>query len=199
MIDKNDIEIYLIRHAQCEANTLGIVSGSIDDPLTDEGINQAKQLRELLFKKNIKFDRVYTSTAKRAIDTAKIVSPDLEPSTHSALLEINTGVFETKNDCGNKSAFEIKNYITKRFPKGESYLDLYKRATDWFEKIVFESGNAIGIVAHGGSLGVIIQHILQDTKLINFPLFEISNASLTHVRVNTKKKYFFHTINFTVE
>jgi len=192
-------EIYLIRHAQCEANKLGIISGALDDELTEDGVFQAERLKEMLIKKNIGFDQFYTSTAKRAVDTAKIIAPHFVPSRHSELLEIDTGSFEFQHTSKKGVSFHVQDYINEPFPNGESYLDLYTRATNWFDNLTFEAGNKIGIVAHGGSLGVIIHHIIQDKKLLNFPLFKLSNASLTHITMNIeKKKYFFHTINFTL-
>lgn len=190
-------DIYLIRHAECEANRLDVISGALDDPLTSDGVLQAIRLRAFFVKQNIAFDQLYTSTAKRAIDTAKIIAPENIPSKHGELLEIDTGTMIQKVDHKNKVHFKIRDYISEPFPHGECYFDLYKRASTWFDHLKFEQSSAVGIVAHGGFIGMIIHHIIGDSHLIKFPLFELSNSSVTHLTMSLNRdNHFFKYINF---
>lgn len=64
--------IYFIRHGQTNFNKLGKVHGQIDEPLNDDGINQAFQMQKDVDK--IDFDLIYCSPLKRARKTAEILN-----------------------------------------------------------------------------------------------------------------------------
>ena len=46
------LKIYLARHGQDQDNANGILNGQRDEPLTDIGINQAKQLAQKISDAN---------------------------------------------------------------------------------------------------------------------------------------------------
>jgi broad specificity phosphatase PhoE len=62
--------IYLVRHGQSQANVDGRFG--TDEPLTDYGRTQAKELAETLA--GIHFDAIYSSPRKRALETATIIA-----------------------------------------------------------------------------------------------------------------------------
>lgn len=64
--------IYVIRHGQTDLNKEGKLQGRLGFPLNENGLNQAKLLKEKL--KDIKFDYVYSSPQERAIQTAEIAT-----------------------------------------------------------------------------------------------------------------------------
>lgn len=64
--------IYIVRHGQTDWNVEGKYQGRIDIELNVNGINQAKQISEKL--KDIKFDKIFSSPLKRALQTAIIIS-----------------------------------------------------------------------------------------------------------------------------
>ena len=66
------MEIYFVRHGQTIWNVEKRFQGLSDSPLTELGITQAKWLGEKL--KDIKFDKFYSTSLKRAYDTPKFVS-----------------------------------------------------------------------------------------------------------------------------
>lgn len=68
------LKIYLVRHGQDEDNARGILNGRRDEPLTDKGVGQAKQLAEKIKEANLKFDVIYSSPLQRAFKTAEIIS-----------------------------------------------------------------------------------------------------------------------------
>lgn len=68
------LTVYLLRHGETTWNADGNrYCGASDVPLTDKGIEQAHQVKELL--KNIHFDAVYSSPLQRALHTARIATP----------------------------------------------------------------------------------------------------------------------------
>ncbi|ULL16393.1 histidine phosphatase family protein [Paenibacillus sp. H1-7] len=64
--------IYVVRHGQTDLNREGRLQGRMGLPLNDNGVRQAKLLRDKL--ENVVFDYVYTSPQERAIQTAVIVT-----------------------------------------------------------------------------------------------------------------------------
>lgn len=71
-------EIYLVRHGQTDANKNAIIQGRIDNPLNNEGINQAKRVGQYLKQKNIGFDFCISSPLERAIVTTEIIKNELK-------------------------------------------------------------------------------------------------------------------------
>ena len=71
-ISKNvKVEIYFIRHGKTMFNTTNQVQGWSDTPLTNVGIEQAKQAGKGLSE--IKFVKAYSSDLGRAINTARLI------------------------------------------------------------------------------------------------------------------------------
>ena len=82
MIHKDfNCEIYFIRHGESESNaTPGLASGvNYDAPLTKLGHQQAKLLGERFKNEKMSFDKVFSSTLTRAVQTTD----------HPILLNIN--------------------------------------------------------------------------------------------------------------
>lgn len=64
-------EIYLIRHGETMFNQLDKVQGWCDSPLTIKGINDLKVTARALSQ--VRFDNMYSSDLKRAIDTVHLM------------------------------------------------------------------------------------------------------------------------------
>lgn len=99
---KDEVTIYLVRHGKTFFNTTGQVQGFADSPLTDKGIEQAKQVGKGL--KNIKFDLAYSSDLGRQRNTAKQILAQNENkkpklSEHDGFKEWNYGGFEGKTNA----------------------------------------------------------------------------------------------------
>src|ERR1700677_710965 len=67
---KDTCYIVLVRHGESVFNKEGFIGGN--PPLTELGREQAQQAKELL--KDFKFDEVYSSDYKRAVETVEIIS-----------------------------------------------------------------------------------------------------------------------------
>lgn len=87
-------KIYLIRHGQTDYNLKSIVQGSgVDSVLNAEGQRQA----DLFFEKykEVPFDKVYTSTLQRSIQSVqKFIDLGIPHERHAGLDEINWGTRE---------------------------------------------------------------------------------------------------------
>lgn len=65
------ITVYVVRHGQTYLNLYNKVQGWIDSPLTEKGINDAKDAGKRLAK--INFNAAFSSDSGRAIDTARLI------------------------------------------------------------------------------------------------------------------------------
>ncbi len=66
----------LLRHGQTDLNLKGVMAGSMDVPLNQEGVRQARAVVEKL--KGKKVDHIYTSRLQRAYRTAEIIAAELD-------------------------------------------------------------------------------------------------------------------------
>ena len=67
-------EIYLLRHAQTDANKNFIVQGRMDNPINETGIKQALDTGKYLKSLELNFDLVISSPLKRAYKTATLIN-----------------------------------------------------------------------------------------------------------------------------
>lgn len=105
--------IYIVRHGQTNWNKEGRYAGRKNIPLNEEGILQAKQLKEKL--KNIKFDIVITSPLKRAIQTAQEIT--------NQKIIIDERIIERSNgELEGKLKTEIKEKIDFNDPNEKKYI-----------------------------------------------------------------------------
>lgn len=113
--------------------------------LSEKGIIQSKALKQNISKE--KFDAVFTSDLKRAIDSAKINFEDTqyELIQDKRIRECNYGDL----NGADESFVRYDEHIEKAFPNGESLLDVEKRITEFlgFLKQNYE-GKHVAIVAH---------------------------------------------------
>lgn len=92
------MNIYVLRHGQTILNVQGKFQGRIDTELTDEGRKQVEESKSDLSK--IKFDLVFVSPLKRAIDTAKIVTKE-KLIVEQRIIERSFGNLEGKKGIPN--------------------------------------------------------------------------------------------------
>lgn len=90
--------IYLICHGEIDKPSPRSFLTQTDLPLYDNGIHQAKALREHL--KHVTFTKVFSSPLQRAVQTAALVSEISTESLHliEDLKEINLGAWEGLTD-----------------------------------------------------------------------------------------------------
>lgn len=139
--------IYIVRHGQTEYNVVGRYGGRIDVPLNENGINQAYELRDIL--KNIKFDFVFSSPLKRALETAEIICNN-DIIKDDRLIERNNG------DLEGKLKTEIDEFPDFNDPNETRYnieniVDFRNRIYDFFNEIKNQyRGKDVLVVTHAG-------------------------------------------------
>jgi alpha-ribazole phosphatase/probable phosphoglycerate mutase len=140
------VKITYFVHGTTVDNEKRISSGWSDVELSEIGIKQATELKELI--KDKKFDIVFCSDLKRAVHSAKLIFEDsVEIIQDKRLRECNYGDYNSQ-PSEIIEPLQEKN-ITNKFPNGESCEDVKNRISDFLELLKKNYKNkSIAIVAH---------------------------------------------------
>ncbi len=141
------VKITTFAHGTTLDNEKEISSGWADVELSELGIQQGKKLRDLT--KDRKFDVVFCSDLKRAIDTANLAFKDIASIIpDKRLRECNYG----KLNAGPSAVVEPMQEdecIFNKFPEGESYEDVKARMADFLEFLKNNyDGKKVAVVSH---------------------------------------------------
>ena len=148
--------IHFIRHGAIDETLSGKYIGTTDVPLSEKG---RLDLKKLDYEYRYPGTQVvFTSPLKRCTETCKILYPELNPLSITALSECNFGEWEgkTAEELKNDSDFEkwLAGDNSVKPPRGESNADFTRRICRMFESIVeglMKTGTTESvIVTHGG-------------------------------------------------
>ncbi|GKQ42425.1 phosphoglycerate mutase [Companilactobacillus sp. RD055328] len=169
--------VYLVRHGQTYFNKYNKMQGWSDSPLTPEGTLVAQTAAKAL--KDTKFDAAFSSDARRAIDTLKIITDenisDLDPKKIPSFREQFYGYYEGMNSSeawymtgmphGEKTFGDIIKKFgmdkTKDFMKdadpfndAENAEEYWERLNEGFDKLdeIAKDGDTFLIVSHGTTI-----------------------------------------------
>ncbi len=137
------VKITYFVHGTTTDNEQHIGTGWNPGELSELGTQQAKELGKLVAHK--KFDVVFTSDLKRAVDSANLGFKEKYPIViDERLRECNYGDWN-----GKKKNWKIIDYIDKCYPNGENYRDVEKRIADFLHFIKEKyDGKHVAIVCH---------------------------------------------------
>ena len=154
------MKLYLIRHGKTDWNINRLIQGRTDTPLCDIGIKDSKKMAKRL--KDINFDVCYSSSLKRALDTAEIVVNNKCKIIPSDLL--------VERDLGRLEGTPAHNYRIKKFwdinyekdANGvETPKELLARAKEFLDYLKSNySDETILIVSHSGTIKAIHYNIV---------------------------------------
>ena len=182
------IGLYLIRHAECEANTHPEIIGgrSNNSPLTANGKEQARKLYQSL--KFINFDEIYCSPAVRAIETARIGLGSLERIIITdKLQELDQGEWtgKVRKDTYTPEILEMmsKDQLNFKAPGGESQNEVTIRMKEWLDetKVNHLTDHKIAAFAHNGAIKYLLRDILSKDIGVDFSI-QLENTSITQIR-----------------
>lgn len=165
--------VVLMRHGQSQWNLENRFTGFHNVELSEQGINEAKLSGQNLAKAGINFDIVYTSTLKRAYNTAEIAlneagqgalvagmikSDDMRERDYGDLTGLNKD--ETKDKYGAEQVLIWRRSYDVQPPGGESLKDVVEnRVRPYFESTIkpqMDAGKNILVAAHGNSLRALL-------------------------------------------
>ena len=140
------VKITYFVHGTTTDNEKDVSSGWFDVGLSDLGVKQSVDLKDQTEDK--KFDVVFCSDLKRAIDSAKLTFEGIVPIvSDKRLRECNYGKYNAQDSAIVEPMQE--NCITERFLNGESYEDVKNRIANFLEFLKQNyDGKSVAIVAH---------------------------------------------------
>ncbi|KMY46010.1 hypothetical protein AC622_18950 [Bacillus sp. FJAT-27916] len=184
------LTIYLTRHGLTEWNVNRRMQGWGNGELTEKGIRDAKALGNRLADTTI--DKVYSSSSKRAYETAQYIIGDREISLIQMddLREMNFGDWDgrIREEVEAEYPEDFKTFWEKPHlydrNSGETFEHVRKRAVQAFERIIEENKEGtILIVTHSIFLRVLMTYI-KDIPLSDvFKATPPGNTSLAKVEV----------------
>ncbi len=148
-----DNNYFILRHGEALCNQKKIIScwpEKSSFPLTEKGRKEIKRMVPKL--KNKRIDLIFTSDILRTRQTAEIVGKELgiKPKEDKRLREYNAGIFNGESLNRFREFFKNEEErFFKKPPKGEIYLDITKRMSDFLKEIDKKYSNKnILIVSH---------------------------------------------------
>ena len=198
------MEIYFVRHGQTIWNVEKRFQGLSDSPLTELGITQAKLLGEKL--KDIKFDKFYSTSLKRAYDTANYIKGNRKQKVEifDDFVEISMGDMEGIKQEDFKKLYpeQVKNFFFNQLEYnpssfgGESFLEVRERVIRGLNKFIELNKNyeRVLVVSHGATLKTLLHYISgKDISTLSDEVIP-KNTSYTIVKYENGK---FEIIDFS--
>jgi broad specificity phosphatase PhoE len=176
------VQVYLIRHAQCEINVLlddappnkrlsiaafnALIRGDAASPLTPEGVAQAQRLAERLT--GVQFDRLYTSPLPRAVATAAALSEvaGLTPQIIDDLRELQPPMIRERAGELTLRRLFWRAYTRMLFSPAspDAFGPAYRRARAVWSQITREPAEAIAVVSHGMFIWFLLLSLWTDRR-----------------------------------
>lgn len=180
-------KLFLVRHAETEANLKGLWYGSTDAPLTERGEKQVlatgQRMAELVQEHPL--DAFYVSPLGRTQKTAAAITEQIamQPTIEDGLREFALGDWEGRSyvDLAKTEKLWERWKADPEFrpPNGESVLSFHKRAVAIIEILVRRhAGQTILAVTHGGIICNVMALWLGD-GIEDWPRWEPDNCSIT--------------------
>ena len=152
-------QFYIARHGETENNKVRRLTGWLDSPLTEAGLEPTKQVIAKL--NGVHFDAVYSSDLGRAFITAYVVERGLgiglEIARVRGLREVNYGdATNMDKDVAYVQFPGIDSETDYTPPNGESLRDMQTRVLKTLNELDAQHQNAtILIVAHSGVIAAL--------------------------------------------
>lgn len=173
------------------------MQGLTDEPLNETGINQANEKHKQL--KDIKFDAVYASPLKRAIQTASIIS-GFDPKDiikDERIIEVDFGKYELKPYyfLGIKmTLYWMFPEVFKHSPKTvEDKSSMVKRSSDFLKELETKNYDNVLVVCHGGIIRALRGYLEDRANGLKWRP-KPKNAEISVYEVKDKKHIFIETI-----
>ena len=150
------MNIFFVRHGQSTGNVEKRLQTD-DEPLTENGIEQAKNLKLVL--DNFDFDLVFTSNMKRCVQTSEIVFSNREiPMVYTEnICEKRNGDFEGQLVSEiNWTKINEQPFEDRRIPNGETLKEVQVRARKFLDFLKYLNCDNILVVTHGTFIRMIL-------------------------------------------
>ena len=163
--------LVLLRHGESVWNKENRFTGFTDVDLSDKGVEEAKTARKSLA--HIPFDKIFTSTLKRAWRTAELATGRTDMIRHDDLRERDYGDLtglnkdEMRQKFGEEQVHIWRRSYDVRPPGGESLADVVARVEPYYHRHIeplLKDGKNILLAAHGNTLRAMLIILGECTK-----------------------------------
>ncbi len=191
------MKLYIVRHCQTIGNAAAKIQGSrTQGELTERGRRQLAALRRFFGREKI--SAVYSSPQARALSTAKGIGQK-KPVCLESLMEIDFGEIEGLDhdevEARHPKLFDqIFENPKKRFPHGESLLDVQRRLEPLVRRLHQTPGNPTVVIVGHNVVNRVLLATLLDLPLEHCRMFKIKNASIAELDANPahRRLYLLH-------
>lgn len=213
-LDEGVTRFFIVRHAESEANKLGINAGRLDFPLSEKGRQDAEELGERLARQmeKLDIDVVYHTSLTRTFETYEYMNRGWEkwrseglpiPQIADGLLEKNNGMLEgmrkeeyeplkKKEAQAIEEVTEFDDLFNYKIPEGgdqfESLHEVWDRAVLELNEISRKHpGKNVLIISHVGTMRALLvggAAAKDPPVLLNYRKFDIKNGSILAIISN---------------
>lgn len=188
------MKIFILRHGRTELNSKGIFNGQVDEPLNDEGREQAARahdrLAEILEEQGINLSGVFCSPLSRAWETCEIATAGLSaPVTlEPRLMERSMGPLDGR-DLG-MSGFDPTDLFSFNYdpalPGFETWSLFFERVQGFISELLekySDTDQNFLLVTHGGTIRAIYYYFFQMPADGNFEEPKLKNCDICELDI----------------
>lgn len=177
--------LILVRHGQTSANAGGLLQGRMDVPLDDEGRIQALRTGAHI-RENFPHARVITSPLRRAVDTARAITDEVEID--ERFIELDYGQWDGRAMSEVDPAQWAQWRLDPMFrpPGGESLVELEQRVTPALEQLRSEAQERdVVVVSHVSPIKCAVTWALEVDSHVTWR-FHLDRASICRIAVTAR-------------
>ena len=158
--------IYFVRHGLSESNVKRIFAGQKDDSLlTEQGKEEARRIGREILKECIFIDKIVSSPAKRAVETAQLIANEIKIDPSKIIFDKRINDYDMGDLAGTPWRSIASSELIK--VKGaEDINNFYNRVYSCLKDLSNLEGNIL-IVSHG-SVGRILESIKEKKDISLF-------------------------------
>lgn len=183
-------KLYVVRHGETDFNTQNRYAGTIDVELNENGIAQARNLAMKL--NGFPIDIIVSSSKKRALKTAKIISENIgiKIDISDDFIERNIGIFEglTRQDVKKKysdlwtrnALYELDNVEHK----GESINQVKSRVRKALNSVFLKYQDKNILLVTHGYVSRVIHGLLNNISNDELNKFLLGNCETAEYNIN---------------
>lgn len=160
------VSVYVMRHAETEANIRQVLMGREDSPFTELGWRQPVEVARQL--RGLELSCIYASPMERALRTAQLVRETLGAAiplqVEPALAEIDAGEFTGLTFQEVRRRVSGRGVVGMfRYPGGESWADVQARAVEFVAGMEERAdGESVLLVTHAGVIAGLVADFLDE-------------------------------------
>lgn len=171
-------KLYFIRHGQSVLNKQGLMAGTTETPLTEEGRQQASATGKHMKQSGIRIDFIVASPRSRAIETAQIIAKELslDPKkihVNDLFAERHYGELEGKPWSPDLNLDGMSDMETE-----DTLIERAHLALEWLENFASHDNHVL-VVSHGG-FGRAFRSVVHKSFPLDYT-FRIANAELVEL------------------